>query len=498
MARILLLHPNRWGRGITAIWIASHAAVLKGRGHTVDLFDATFYRDWAEDEVGYNTQNQQYQPTEYDRLITWRTGDVREDLQKLLNAFKPDIVFWSALSSHIHGEGEYVSIQYGYELMEGCRTDARLVCGGLQPTAAVVDTFRRFPTLHMLISGESEMPLAGIAEAVSMGRPLEEIPGVHCRLVDGTISSGPRQPILSDMDAIGAYDYSLFEDKVFLRPYNGQVVRAVDYELSRGCVFTCTYCVETVIQKYYGFTECNRRGVLVDARRYLRNKSARRVFNEIAWLHNERGVTLFRCQDTNFLSIDNRMLRELADLLEAARMPIQLYIETRPEGITTASTAMLKRLQVDGIGMGIELSTQAFRENRLNRFSDQSRILEAFRLLRDAGIRRTAYNIIGLPGQEEASILETIEFNRLLDPDNVTVAFYSPFLGTQQQLDAARKNYFDDYEYRVDPQLRTVSRHDGMTPPLLEFYKANFNALVRNGLADLDARKRASGLEDTP
>jgi len=498
MAHILLLHPSRWGRGITAIWIASHAAVLKGRGHTVDLFDATFYLDWAEDEVGYNTQNQQYQPTDYDHRITWKTGGVREDLQARLDAFRPDVVFWSALSSHIHGEGEYVSIQYGCELMEGCRTDARLVCGGLQPTAAAVDTFRRFPALHTLISGESEMPLADIADAVSAGRPLEGIQGVHRRLVDGTIASGPRQPIISDMDTIGAYDYSLFEDQVFLRPYNGQVVRAVDYELSRGCVFTCTYCVETVIQKYYGFTESNRRGALVDERRYLRNKSAQRAFDEMAWLHRERGVTLFRCQDTNFLTIDNRMLRELADLLEAAQMPIQLYVETRPEGITAASTALLKRLQVDGVGMGIEMSTQAFRENRLNRFSDQARILEAFRLLRAAGIWRTAYNIIGLAGQDEASILETIEFNRLLDPNNVTVAFYSPFLGTQQQFEAARANYFDDYEYRVDPQLRTVSRHDRMTPELLGFYKAHFNALVRNGLTDLDARKRAAGLGGTP
>jgi radical SAM superfamily enzyme YgiQ (UPF0313 family) len=494
MARILLLHPSRWGRGITAIWVASHAAILKRRGHIVDLFDATFYRDWAEDEVGYNTQNQQYRPTDYERQLTWKTGGVRNDLQIRLDTFRPDIVFWSAISSHIHGEGEYVSIQYGYELMEGCHTDAILVCGGLQPTAAPIDTFRRFPSLHTLISGESEMPLADIADALSTGLSIEDIPGVHRRLIDGTISSGPRQPIISDMDAIGNYDYSLFEDQVFLRPYNGQVVRGADYELSRGCIFTCTYCVETVIQRYYGFTDSNRHGAIVNVRQYLRNKSARRVFDEIVWLYRERGVTLFRCQDTNFLTIDNRMLRELADLLEAERMPIQLYIETRPEGINAASTSLLKRLQVDGVGMGIELSTQAFRESQLNRFSDQAHIIEAFRLLRDAGIRRTAYNIIGLTGQDEMSILETIEFNQLLDPDNVTVAFYSPFLGTQQQSESAQANYFDDYEYRVDPQLRTVSRHDTMTPELLEFYKTHFNALVRNGLADLEARKRAAGL----
>ncbi|MCY2993453.1 MAG: radical SAM protein [Planctomycetota bacterium] len=498
MARILLLHPSRWGRGITAIWIASHAAVLKGRGHEVDLFDATFYRDWAEDEVAYNTLNQQYQPTDYDRRITWKTEGVREALQARLDAFRPDVVFWSAISSHIHGEGEYVSIQYGCELMADCRSDALLVCGGLQPTAAPADSFRRFPALDLLISGESEMPLGDIADALSAGRPLEGIPGVHRRLADGSLASGPRQPIISDLDAIGPYDYSLFEDQLFLRPYNGHVVRAVDYELSRGCAFTCTYCVETVIQQYYGFTKFNRRGALVDARKYLRNKSARRVFDELSWLYHERRVTLVRCQDTNFLTIDNRMLRELADLLDTMPLPIQLYIETRPEGITATSAALLKRLQVDGVGMGIELSTQAFREERLNRFADQGRITKAFRLLRTAGIRRTAYNIIGLAGQDEASILETIEFNRLLDPDNVTVAFYSPFLGTQQQVASAAEHYFADYEYRVDPQLRTMSRHDVVTPELLDFYKGHITTLVRNGTANLAVLKRAAGIGGSP
>jgi radical SAM superfamily enzyme YgiQ (UPF0313 family) len=115
--------------------------------------------------------------------------------------------------------------------MQNCSTDALLVCGGLQPTAAPTDTFRRFPNLRTLISGESEMPLADIADALSTGRPIEGIPGVHRRLVDGTISAGPRQSIISDMDDIGNYDYSLFDDQVFLRPYNGQVVRGVDYEL---------------------------------------------------------------------------------------------------------------------------------------------------------------------------------------------------------------------------------------------------------------------------
>ena len=469
MANILLLNPNRWGRGITTIWIASHAAVLRSRGHEVRLFDATFYRDWAQDEVGFNTRNEQYRPTDYEKRIRWRTNPVRDDLQRAVDEFRPDIVFWSALSSHIHGEGEYVNIQYGSDLMNGISTDAKRVCGGLQPTAAPAETFARFPDLDYLIGGESEFVLADVAD----GRDPALVKGLVWKR-GREIVVNPRQPIISSMDDIPPYDYSLFDDQVFLRAYNGSVVRAVDYEMSRGCIYACSYCVETVIQRYYGFTQHTAHGAIIDAKRYLRSKSASRILHEFRELHERHGVELVRCQDTNFLTIERSVLVELADLIDAAALPIRLYIETRPEGITSSTVQLLKRLRVDGVGMGIELSTQSFREKNLNRFADQKKIISAFHLLREAGIRRTSYNIIGLAGQNESSILETIEFNRILDPDNITVAFYSPYLGTEQHVKSAREAYFKDYEYDVDAQLRTLSRHTAMTPELLEFYKSNF------------------------
>ena len=39
MANILLVQPNKWGRGITSIWIPSHAGILKSRNHNVKLFE---------------------------------------------------------------------------------------------------------------------------------------------------------------------------------------------------------------------------------------------------------------------------------------------------------------------------------------------------------------------------------------------------------------------------------------------------------------------------
>ena len=81
-------------------------------------------------------------------------------------------------------------------------------------------------------------------------------------------------------------------------------------------------------------------------------------------------------------------------------LDIKLYIE-KPEGINEKSVSLLKNLGVDGVGMGIELSGEEFRENELNRFTNQDKIINAFKLLRENKINRTSYNIIGLPNQTE-------------------------------------------------------------------------------------------------
>ena len=48
-----------------------------------------------------------------------------------------------------------------------------------------------------------------------------------------------------------------------LKKYNGKVYNGADYELSRGCIYSCAYCVETIIQKYYGFEEkSNKTGAI--------------------------------------------------------------------------------------------------------------------------------------------------------------------------------------------------------------------------------------------
>lgn len=495
MAKVLFLHPNRWGRGITALWIPSHSAVLKHRGHDVRLFDATFYNDWTVHENKFNTSNKQYMPSAYDSYVHFSNEPVFSALQKCINEFQPDIIFWSAISSHIHGEGEYVNLEYGYNLIINVARPKGtvLIAGGLQPTADPEHTARRFPLIDYFVCGESEYVLSDFVGHWPDRTSLTALQGLVYRQGDGCVVN-PRQERLQLKD-LPLYDYSLFDDQVFFRPYNGQVVRAVDYELSRGCMYTCSYCVETVIQKYYGFEGSTDRGVLLLPGKYLRSKSTDQIYAEMHHLHHQYGVTLFRSQDTNFLSIDRSVLHELAERMGTSNLPIMLYIETRPDGINPDTIKLMKKLRVDGIGMGIELAADGFREKNLNRHCTRERIEKVFAMLKDSGIKRTGYNIIGLPEQDESMVLETIEFNRKLNPDNVTVAYYSPYLGTAQQRRGAELNEFEDYEYNVDAQLRTLSKSTCMSKEILEFYKKNFVRLVQEGLGQLDALKSEFGIK---
>ena len=108
MAKVLLVNPNKWGRGITSIWIASHSAKLKKAGHSVDLFDCTFFKSWTVDETSYNTKNLQYKETDYSNYISYSEEDIVKSLQIKIDSFEPDIIFWSALGGILGAKSYYI------------------------------------------------------------------------------------------------------------------------------------------------------------------------------------------------------------------------------------------------------------------------------------------------------------------------------------------------------------------------------------------------------
>ena len=82
MAKILIINPNKWGRGITFLWMASHSALLKKHNHEVKLFDCTFYESWSENEIKFNSANKMYKKSDYTNYVKYNKNDLKNDLKK--------------------------------------------------------------------------------------------------------------------------------------------------------------------------------------------------------------------------------------------------------------------------------------------------------------------------------------------------------------------------------------------------------------------------------
>jgi hypothetical protein len=130
-------------------------------------------------EVDYNTDNAQYRPTEYSNYVKYREENVVKELQEKITHFQLDIIFWSAISSHIHGEGEYVNIQYGYELLNSVKSDALMITAGLQPTALGKGIIEIFPNVDIFIRGESEFVLLDLAENIGANNTNSDSPRIN-------------------------------------------------------------------------------------------------------------------------------------------------------------------------------------------------------------------------------------------------------------------------------------------------------------------------------
>ena len=75
--------------------------------------------------------------------------------------------------------------------------------------------------------------------------------------------------------------------------------------------------------------------------------------------------------------------------------------------------------------MGVEAATENLLES-LERATSRRQMLEAFRLLAEAGIRTTAFVILDIPGSTEADFWVMESFLVRLKPWSVSPSFYNP------------------------------------------------------------------------
>jgi radical SAM superfamily enzyme YgiQ (UPF0313 family) len=81
--------------------------------------------------------------------------------------------------------------------------------------------------------------------------------------------------------------------------------------------------------------------------------------------------------------------------------------------------------------MGVESGSDTIRTEILRKKVPREAIVSAFKILREAGITRYAFNMVGLPFETPQTIRETVALNQEIQPDQVFCSVFYPYPGTQ-------------------------------------------------------------------
>ena len=291
------------------------------------------------------------------------------------------------------------------------RYNVPIFCFGPHASTSAALSMARVPAVDGMFVGEPEDAVVQLARLDSPER-MAEVESLTFR------PSGPAGPVVAhrkhgtfagflSMPYPAWHLLSLKEYRLPLvdKPY-------VIIETSRGCPYSCDFCVAPIHQGHK-----------------FRERSAKVLVDEIERTHRELGVEFFYLWgDTVTLNV--KTFTAFCDELIARNLPIQWFGNARADNLTDpAFVHRLKRAGCWMLALGIETESEEVRKDMVKRL-EREKIQAAFRNMRDAGIRSFAFFIFGYPGETPATMEQTVKYAIDLDPDFANFYPAVPYPGT--------------------------------------------------------------------
>lgn len=289
------------------------------------------------------------------------------------------------------------------------RYGAPIVCFGPNASTAPVESMARASKVDGMFVGEPEDGLLQVASLSSIDE-FDQVPSLTYRRGDVVVPHRAHGSFTGFLEApYPAWD--LFDLSVYRLPIVNQSYVLV--ETSRGCPYTCDFCVAPIHQG-----------------RKFRERSAKTLVDEIERGYREFGLTFFYLWgDTVTLNV--KSFSAFCEELIARNLPIQWFGNARADNLTDPE--FVKRLRKAGcwmLALGIETESEETRKDMLKKL-DGEKIRIALRNMRTAGIRSFGFFILGYPGDTVASLERTIDYAIELDPDFANFYPAVPYPGTE-------------------------------------------------------------------
>ena len=253
--KILFLYPNLFGTNMIPPAIALFSAMLKAKGHKVEVFDTTYYQvdhgtnsDKAmEDTLAVIPSNLA------SRGIKMKETLWEDDLQIQINNYKPDLIGISATEDMWELGEKLLNNIKDYKL----KNNVPVIAGGVFPTFAPELVIKN-EVIDLVCIGEGENSLLDLCEKISKGeKDFSNITNCWVKTLGPDYLKDRNQIIKNpiskpvDINTNPFLDLSLFETNRLFRPMGGQIYKMFPVETIRGCPYTCTFCNSPDQMKLY-------------------------------------------------------------------------------------------------------------------------------------------------------------------------------------------------------------------------------------------------------
>ncbi|MCB8927443.1 MAG: radical SAM protein [Ardenticatenaceae bacterium] len=222
---------------------------------------------------------------------------------------------------------------------------------------------------------------------------------------------------------------------------------------SRGCPAGCTYCIKHVS---YQFS--------------VRVRSADNIMKEL-WKLKNMGLNNIHMY-ADLFTVNRDQVMELCQRMIDEKINLKWTCNSRVDYVDQEMLAMMGKAGNRLISWGIESgSEQILRHARKGAYPDKA--ARSLQWARDAGIMNWGYFIIGLPGETEKTIRETIEFAKGLPLDIALFHVAAPYPGTPFFFEVVKNDWFRPgtrWE-QVDMDKGTVLDYDELSAERLLYWQ---------------------------
>lgn len=355
---------------------------------------------------------------------------------------------------------------------------AKTIAFGTHVTPIPIETMRPYPALDFALVGEPDLTIRDLLDHLENRfdqrspeivkifekhdpeyKPslnadgtvnLRGIKGIAWRKGDEILLNFPR-PFVADLDDMPIPMHELLP----LQSYRMPLIKGAFTFIvtSRGCPAGCTYCIKHVSYQYSA-----------------RIRSPKLIMEEM-WRLKKLGINNIHMY-ADLFTVNREQVIELCKLMIEEKIDLHWTSNSRVDYVDEEMLTLMGKAGCRLISWGIESGNeQILKHARKGAYPDKAE--RALRWAKKAGIMNWGYFIIGLPGETEETIKQTIAFAKKLPLDIALFHVAAPYPGTPFFFEVVENKWFRPgtrWEH-VDMDKGTVLDYPNMSAERLLYWQ---------------------------